>query len=67
MALPFKTPHNYLCILTNPSDNTTFHSVIDALSSSRYKTLLTCNPSIYLDTLHDFWKNAKLEVQDKKP
>ncbi|MFS7951142.1 hypothetical protein Hanom_Chr07g00591501 [Helianthus anomalus] len=67
MALPYKTPHNYLFILEKPSDNTTFHSVIDALSSSRYKTLLTCNPSIYLGTLRDFWKNAQLEVQDKKP
>ncbi|MFS7968856.1 hypothetical protein Hanom_Chr09g00802411 [Helianthus anomalus] len=67
MALPFKTPHNYLCILEKPSDNTTFNSIIDALSSSTYKTLLTCKPSIYLDTLHDFWKNAQLEVQDKKP
>ncbi|MFS7967450.1 hypothetical protein Hanom_Chr09g00785891 [Helianthus anomalus] len=67
MALTLKNPHNYLCTLEKTSKNKDFHSIIDDLSSSKYKTLLTCNTLIYPDTLHDFWKNAKLEVQDKKP
>ncbi|MFS8002355.1 hypothetical protein Hanom_Chr13g01201131 [Helianthus anomalus] len=67
MALALKTPHNYPCTLEKISQKTTFHSVIDALSSSKYKTLLTCNAPIYLDTLRDFLKHAKIEVQDKKP
>ncbi|MFS7951633.1 hypothetical protein Hanom_Chr07g00597401 [Helianthus anomalus] len=67
MALTLKNPHNYLCTLEKTSNTKDFHSIIDAFSSSKYKTLLTCNAPIYQDTLQDFWKNAKLEVQDKKP
>ncbi|MFS7931329.1 hypothetical protein Hanom_Chr04g00354681 [Helianthus anomalus] len=67
MALPFKIPHNYMCTLDKTSQNITFHSVIDSLSSSKYKTLLTCNAPIFLDTQRELWKNAKLEVKDKKP
>ncbi|MFS7919885.1 hypothetical protein Hanom_Chr03g00217871 [Helianthus anomalus] len=66
MALIIKHPHNYLCTLEKSSKNTDFHSIIDALSSSKYKTLLTCNAPIYQDTQRDFWANAKLEIQDKK-
>ncbi|MFS7964295.1 hypothetical protein Hanom_Chr08g00748491 [Helianthus anomalus] len=67
MALALKSFYNYLCTLEKTSQNTTFHFVIDALSSSKYKTLLTCNAPIYLDTLRNFWKHAQIEVEDKKP
>ncbi|MFS7978728.1 hypothetical protein Hanom_Chr10g00918871 [Helianthus anomalus] len=67
MALIIKHPHNYFCTLEKTSKNTDSHSVIDTLSSSKYKTLLTCNAPIYQDTLQDFWANANLEIQDKKP
>ncbi|MFS7903960.1 hypothetical protein Hanom_Chr01g00030291 [Helianthus anomalus] len=67
MALIIKHPHNYLCTFEKTTKNTDFHSIIDAPSSSKYKTLLTCNAPIYQDTLRDFWANAKLEIQDKKP
>ncbi|MFS7946056.1 hypothetical protein Hanom_Chr06g00531551 [Helianthus anomalus] len=67
MALALKTPHNYMCTLEKTSQNTTFHSVIDALSKLKYKTLLTCNAPIYLDTLQDFWKHAQIKSQDNKP
>ncbi|KAJ0521761.1 hypothetical protein HanIR_Chr10g0474791 [Helianthus annuus] len=67
MALLFKTPHNYLCTLAKTSQNTDFHSVADALLSSKYKTLLTCNEAIFMDTRQEFWKNEKLETKDKKP
>ncbi|MFS7997629.1 hypothetical protein Hanom_Chr12g01144011 [Helianthus anomalus] len=67
MALPYKTPHNYLGLLEKPSHTETFNSIIDALSSSKYKTLLTYDAPIYLDTQQEFWKNAKLETKDKKP
>ncbi|MFS7967697.1 hypothetical protein Hanom_Chr09g00788781 [Helianthus anomalus] len=65
--LPFKAPHNYLGLLTKPSHTETFNSVIDALSSSKYKTLLTSNAPVYLATQREFWKNATLETQDKTP
>ncbi|MFS7892835.1 hypothetical protein Hanom_Chr13g01208351 [Helianthus anomalus] len=64
MDLALKTPHHYLCTLEKTSQNTTFLYVIDSLSSSKYKNLLTYNAPIYLDTQREFWKNAKLEVKD---
>ncbi|MFS7905109.1 hypothetical protein Hanom_Chr01g00043871 [Helianthus anomalus] len=67
MTLILKHPHNYLCTLEKTSKNKDFHSIIDTLSSSKYKTLLTCNSPIYPDALRDFWNHAKLEIQDKKP
>ncbi|MFS7986790.1 hypothetical protein Hanom_Chr11g01014381 [Helianthus anomalus] len=67
MALIIKHPHNYLCTIKNMDKNTDFHSIINALSSSKYKTLLTCNAPIYQDTLRDLWANAEVHVQDKKP
>ncbi|MFS8003084.1 hypothetical protein Hanom_Chr13g01209761 [Helianthus anomalus] len=67
MALPFKNPHNYLGLLDKRSHTETFNSFIDALSSSNYKTLLTCDVLIFMDTQQEFWKNAKLEIADKKP
>ncbi|MFS7947011.1 hypothetical protein Hanom_Chr06g00543001 [Helianthus anomalus] len=67
MDLIIKHPHNYLYTFEKTSKNTDFHSIIDALSSSKYKTLLTCNAPIYQDTLRDFWANANLEIQDKNP
>ncbi|KAM0034649.1 hypothetical protein Hdeb2414_s0015g00437321 [Helianthus debilis subsp. tardiflorus] len=66
MDLPFKILNNYVSTLAKTSKNTGFHSVIDALSSSKYKTLLTCNETIYVDTQRELWKNAKLETKDKK-
>ncbi|MFS7961364.1 hypothetical protein Hanom_Chr08g00714131 [Helianthus anomalus] len=65
MTLSLKNPHNYMCTLEKTSQNTDFHSVIDAFSSSKLKTLLTCNAPIYQETLRKFWKNAKVQVQDK--
>ncbi|MFS7918656.1 hypothetical protein Hanom_Chr03g00203681 [Helianthus anomalus] len=67
MALIIKHPHNYLCTFEKTEKNTDLHSIIDALSSSKYKTLLTCNAPIYQDTLQDFWANVELQIQDKKP
>ncbi|MFS7987592.1 hypothetical protein Hanom_Chr11g01024751 [Helianthus anomalus] len=67
MALIIKHPHIYLCTLEKTSKNKDFHSIIDTLSSSKYKTFLTCNATIYQDTLRDFCNHAKLEIQDKKP
>ncbi|MFS7945791.1 hypothetical protein Hanom_Chr06g00528321 [Helianthus anomalus] len=66
MALILKHPHNYLCTPKKTSKNKEFHSIIDILSSSKYKTLLTCNTPIYPDALRDFWTHAKIETQDKK-
>ncbi|MFS7937458.1 hypothetical protein Hanom_Chr05g00427781 [Helianthus anomalus] len=67
MTLNLKIPHNYLCALEKTDQNSDFHSIIAALSSSKYKTLLTCKASIYQETLREFWKNANVQVQDKKP
>ncbi|MFS7965742.1 hypothetical protein Hanom_Chr09g00765741 [Helianthus anomalus] len=67
MALIIKHPYNYLCNVENTSKKKDFHSIIDTLSSSKYKNLLNCNAPIYQDTLRDLWNHAKLEIQDKKP
>ncbi|MFS7996313.1 hypothetical protein Hanom_Chr12g01128471 [Helianthus anomalus] len=58
MELIIKHPHNYLCTFEKTYKNTEFHSIIDTLSSSKYKTLLTCDASISQDTLRDFWKKC---------
>ncbi|KAJ0845823.1 hypothetical protein HanRHA438_Chr15g0717991 [Helianthus annuus] len=52
--IPFKAPHNYLGILTKPSTDDTFNSIIDTLSASKYKTLLTADAPIYLQTQREF-------------
>ncbi|MFS7947994.1 hypothetical protein Hanom_Chr06g00554711 [Helianthus anomalus] len=67
MALIIKNPHNYLCACEKTDKNTDFHSIIDILTSSKYKTLLTANAPIYQDTLRDFWANANIEEQGNEP
>ncbi|MFS7918118.1 hypothetical protein Hanom_Chr03g00197101 [Helianthus anomalus] len=67
MALIIKHPHNYQFTFEKTDKNTEFHSIIDTLSSSKYKTLLTADAPIYQDTLRDFWANAEVQKQDKKP
>ncbi|MFS7962101.1 hypothetical protein Hanom_Chr08g00722691 [Helianthus anomalus] len=67
MALIIKHPHNYLCTFEKIDRNTNFHSIIDILSYSKYKTLLTADAPIYQDTLRDFWANAELEEQKGEP
>ncbi|MFS7948736.1 hypothetical protein Hanom_Chr06g00563391 [Helianthus anomalus] len=62
----FKSSHNYLGTLEKPKDTTTFDSIIDTLSSSKYKTLLQKEATIYLGTQRQFWNNAKLAKQDDK-
>ncbi|KAJ0938158.1 hypothetical protein HanRHA438_Chr03g0149861 [Helianthus annuus] len=59
----YKAPHNYVGILTKPTDNHTFDSILDILSASKYKTLITADSPIYLDSQREFWKNATLEKQ----
>ncbi|KAF5805571.1 hypothetical protein HanXRQr2_Chr05g0210941 [Helianthus annuus] len=59
----YKAPHNYVGILTKPTDNHTFDSILDILSASKYKTLITADAPIYLDTQREFWKHATLEKQ----
>ncbi|KAJ0935916.1 hypothetical protein HanRHA438_Chr03g0124921 [Helianthus annuus] len=59
----YKSPHNYVGILTKLTDNHTFDSILDILSASKYKTLITADAPIYLDTQREFWKNATLEKQ----
>ena len=59
----YKAPHNYVGILIKPTDNHTFDSILDILSASKYKTLITADAPIYLDTQREFWKNATLEKQ----
>ncbi|KAJ0743857.1 hypothetical protein HanPI659440_Chr10g0380791 [Helianthus annuus] len=63
IKIPYKSPHNYLGLLTNPTTTRTFDSIIDILSVSKYKTLLTADAPIYQETQREFWKNATLESQ----
>ncbi|KAJ0575512.1 hypothetical protein HanIR_Chr05g0213591 [Helianthus annuus] len=61
--IPYKSPHNYVGILTKPTSNNTFDSILDILSASKYKTLITADAPIYLQTQREFWKKATLEKQ----
>ncbi|KAJ0927107.1 hypothetical protein HanRHA438_Chr04g0178911 [Helianthus annuus] len=63
IEIPYKSPHNYLGLLTKPTTNHTFDSIIDTLSASKYKTLLVVDAPIYQQTQREFWKNATLEKQ----
>ncbi|MFS7962350.1 hypothetical protein Hanom_Chr08g00725631 [Helianthus anomalus] len=65
--IPFKAPHNYLGLLTKATHTETFDSIIDTMSSSKYKTFLTSDAPIYMKTQREFWKNAKLQTKDKTP
>ncbi|MFS7979583.1 hypothetical protein Hanom_Chr10g00929401 [Helianthus anomalus] len=67
MALTIKKPHYYLPIFENTDKNTSYHSIIDVLTSSNYKAILTANAPIYQDTLHNFWANAEIQSQKKVP
>ena len=63
LEIHYKSPHNYVGVLRKPTDNHTFDSILDILSASKYKTLITADAPIYLDTQREFWKNATLEKQ----
>ncbi|MFS7979573.1 hypothetical protein Hanom_Chr10g00929301 [Helianthus anomalus] len=65
MALSIKKPHYYFPIFENTDKNTSYHSIIDVLTSSNYKAILTANTPIYQDTLHDFWANTEIQPQKK--
>ncbi|KAJ0615033.1 hypothetical protein HanIR_Chr02g0069361 [Helianthus annuus] len=61
--IPHKPSHNLLGLLTKPGNIDTFDSILDILNASKYKTLLTANAPIYLQTQREFWKNCILEKQ----
>ena len=58
MALKFKPTHNIVAFLTKSPDHTQYHSIIDLLLKSQYKTALTINPPVYKSALQQFWANA---------
>ncbi|MFS7934708.1 hypothetical protein Hanom_Chr05g00394901 [Helianthus anomalus] len=60
-------PHNYLHIFEKTDKNTIYHSIIDVLTSLKYKAILTANAPIYQDTRCDFWANAEIQEQKKVP
>ena len=41
--------------------------MIDVLTSSKYKVILTADAPIYEETLRDFWANANIEEQNNEP
>ncbi|MFS7995871.1 hypothetical protein Hanom_Chr12g01123151 [Helianthus anomalus] len=61
--IPHKPSHNLLGLLTKPGTIDTFDSILDMLNASKYKTLLTVDAPIYLQTQREFWKNCILEKQ----
>ncbi|MFS8034253.1 hypothetical protein Hanom_Chr17g01579001 [Helianthus anomalus] len=52
--IPYKAPRNYLGLLTKPGTTETLDSIIDTMSASKYKTLLTVHAPIYLKTQREF-------------
>ncbi|MFS7978768.1 hypothetical protein Hanom_Chr10g00919331 [Helianthus anomalus] len=67
MALNIKNPHNYLPIFEKTSKNTSFHSIIDILTSSKDKAVLTADAPVHTETLRQFWANAEIQYEDNKP
>ncbi|MFS7895319.1 hypothetical protein Hanom_Chr00s002708g01703371 [Helianthus anomalus] len=67
MALIIKKPHNHLPNFEKTTKNTIFHSINDVLSSSKYKAILTGDASIHVETFRQFWANAEVQSQNKKP
>ncbi|MFS8034004.1 hypothetical protein Hanom_Chr17g01576121 [Helianthus anomalus] len=67
MDLEIKTPHNYPSYLVKHNKNTDFHPIIGIINSSKYLYILIADAPIYLCTLREFWENAKLSLQNKKP
>ena len=67
MDLQAKATHNYLPYLVKTYENIPFHTTIDIILKSKYLTILTVDPPIYIDTLQEFWLNAEVLLQDKKP
>ncbi|MFS8033638.1 hypothetical protein Hanom_Chr17g01571901 [Helianthus anomalus] len=67
MALTVKHPHNYLPLFEKIDKNTSFHLIIDVLTSSKYKAILTTNAPIYPHTLRDFWANPEIQSEKKVP
>ncbi|KAJ0939962.1 hypothetical protein HanRHA438_Chr02g0067251 [Helianthus annuus] len=63
--IPHKPSHNLLGLLTKPGNIDTFDSILDIINASKYKTLLTADAPIYLQTQREFWENATLEKQGK--
>ncbi|MFS7963376.1 hypothetical protein Hanom_Chr08g00737351 [Helianthus anomalus] len=62
-AIPHKVSHNLLGLLTKPGHIDTFDSILNLLNATKYKTLLTADAPIYLQTQREFWKNCILEKQ----
>ncbi|MCQ7285348.1 hypothetical protein NP026_23615, partial [Salmonella enterica] len=61
--IPHKPSHNLLGLLTKPGNIDTFDSILDMINASKYKTLLTVDAPIYLQTQREFWKNCTLDKQ----
>ncbi|MFS7976359.1 hypothetical protein Hanom_Chr10g00891561 [Helianthus anomalus] len=64
MSLNIKNPHNYLTIFEKTSKYTSFHSIINLLTSSKYKSILTTDAPVHTETLRQFWFNAEIESED---
>ncbi|MFS7995727.1 hypothetical protein Hanom_Chr12g01121341 [Helianthus anomalus] len=65
IEIPYKAPHNYLGLLTKPSTIDIYDSIIDTMSASKYKTLLTADAPIYLKTQREFWEMLLLKNKAK--
>ncbi|MFS7996294.1 hypothetical protein Hanom_Chr12g01128261 [Helianthus anomalus] len=66
MALNIKNPHNYLPIFEKTSKNTSFHSRINVLTSSKYRAILTTDALVHTETLRQLWANAEIQSENKQ-
>ncbi|MFS8020995.1 hypothetical protein Hanom_Chr16g01422291 [Helianthus anomalus] len=67
MSLNIKNPHNYHPIFEKTSKNTSFQSIIDLLTSSKYKSILTVVAPVHTETLRQFWFNTEIESENNNP
>ena len=63
--LQFCDKHNMLLYLENTEDNTEFHQIIDFLNCIYIKFALTESTTVYASLIKQFWKTAKLEVDNE--
>nr|GEX25196.1 hypothetical protein [Tanacetum cinerariifolium] len=63
--LAFCYYHNMIAILEKYDLNTDFHQIVDFVKASHLRYDLTCNPSVYVSHIQQFWSTAWIETTDE--
>ena len=63
--LQFCDKHNMVAYLEKSSDNKDFHQIIDFHNNSYIKYALTESTTVYTSLIDQFWRTAKLEIDNE--